>query len=233
MKNFTLTLMAASLVWVAGCNRAPVASEGAASVAETAGAEGGKKAAGAESAPVAAKAPEPPPPIELPAGTRVRVRTGATISTKTAEPGDQFVGTLEEPLVVGGTVVAAKGADVAMRVVSADPGGKVKGRASVTIRPVQVRGAHGEMIAIATDAHTRVAPATKKKDAMKVGIASGVGAAIGAIAGGGRGAAIGAGAGAGAGSGYVLATRGDPAVIPAESLISFKTTAPVTVQARF
>lgn len=232
MKYYLLTLMAASLLWMAGCNRAPAAGEGAASVDGNPGAET-PKAAAAKVAAEVAKPPEPPAAVELPAGTRVRVRTGSTISTKTAEPGDQFVGTLAEPLIVGGTVVATKGADVAMRVVNADPGGKVKGRAMVTVRPTQVRGTHGEMIDLATDVHTRVAPASKKKDAVKVGIASGVGAAIGAIAGGGRGAAIGAGAGAGAGSGYVLATRGEPAVIPAETLISFRTTAPVLVESRF
>ncbi|MBL8293779.1 MAG: hypothetical protein JNN08_18180 [Bryobacterales bacterium] len=232
MKNYTLMLMAAGLLWMAGCNRTPVAADGAASVEGAASAESPRTVA-AKSAAATVKSPEPPAAVELPVGTRLRVRTGSTISTKTAEPGDQFVGTLEEPLIVGGTVVAAKGADVAMRVVNADPGGKVKGRATVTVRPTQVRGAHGEMIDLATDAHTRIAPASKKKDAVKVGIASGVGAAIGAIAGGGKGAAIGAGAGAGAGSGYVLATRGEPAVIPAETLISFRTTAPVLIESRF
>jgi hypothetical protein len=64
-----------------------------------------------------------------------------------------------------------------------------------------------------------------------VGIGAGVGAAIGAIAGGGKGAAIGAGAGGAAGTGTVLATRGDPAVLPSESLITFKLQAPVTVTA--
>ena len=53
--------------------------------------------------------------------------------------------------------------------------------------------------------------------------------AISARAGGGKGAAIGAGVGAGAGVGTNLATRGESAVIPAETLIEFKLVAPVTV----
>jgi hypothetical protein len=167
--------------------------------------------------------------VELPAGTRLPIRTTATISTKTASPGDQFTGVLEQPLIAGGTVVAAKGADVVLQVVDAHPGGRVKGRASLTVRPTQLRAAHGAMVSLVTDSHTRVAPASKKKDAIKVGVASGVGAAIGAIAGGGKGAAIGAASGAGAGAGYVMATRGEPAVIPAESVLTFQTSAPLRV----
>ncbi len=61
---------------------------------------------------------------------------------------------------------------------------------------------------------------------------TGAGAIIGAIAGGGKGAAIGAGVGAGAGTAGALATRGDPAVIPAGTVVKFKLTAPITVTKR-
>ena len=80
-----------------------------------------------------------------------------------------------------------------------------------------------------TDSFTAEAKSTKKKDAVRTGVASGVGAVIGGIAGGGKGAAIGAGVGAGAGVGTSMATRGDPAVIPAEELIQLKLTAPVNI----
>ena len=43
-------------------------------------------------------------------------------------------------------------------------------------------------------------------------------------------AAIGAGAGGAAGTGVVLATRGKPAVVAAESVITFRLNAPVTVE---
>ena len=64
------------------------------------------------------------------------------------------------------------------------------------------------------------------------GIMTGAGAAVGAIAGGGKGAAIGAGVGAAAGVGTAMATRGKPAVIPAETLIEFRLAAPATVVVR-
>ena len=89
--------------------------------------------------------------------------------------------------------------------------------------------ASGRVVGISTNTITREAKNTKGKDALKIGIGSGIGAAIGAIAGGGKGAAIGAGAGAGAGTGVVLATRGDPAVIPSETVLRFALRAPITV----
>ena len=68
--------------------------------------------------------------------------------------------------------------------------------------------------------------------AQDIGGAAAVGTVIGAIAGGGKGAAIGALAGGGAGTGVVLATRGDPAVLPSESVINTKLASPFSVTER-
>ena len=110
-----------------------------------------------------------------------------------------------------------------------DPGARVKGLASITVALESVALADGRTLKLDTSAYRKEANASKGKDAKKIGIATGVGAAIGAIAGGGKGAAIGAGVGGGAGTGAVLATRGDPAVIPAETRIRFTLESPVTI----
>ena len=73
------------------------------------------------------------------------------------------------------------------------------------------------------------AKTTKKKDAAKIGIGAGAGALIGGIAGGGKGAGIGALVGGGGGTAVVLATRGDPAVVPSETVLNLKLSAPLTV----
>lgn len=191
----------------------------------------GNQPAGAalSSAPAAAPAPRT---VTLPAGTRLSVRTTSTLSTKTAQAGETFVGALTQPLVDGNWVIAEKGATVEGTVVESDPGGKVKGTASIAVAITSVTLSDGRKLAVSTRAYGREAPSSKKKDAVKVGVASGIGAAVGAIAGGGRGAAIGAGAGAGAGTGAVLLTRGDPAVIPSESVITFQLKEPVSVTKR-
>lgn len=172
----------------------------------------------------------PPKPVTFtaPAGRPIRVRTMAALSTQTARPGAVFQGVLTEALTAGGGVIAPRGATVSGVVASADPGGRVKGVASIAVRLTRLELADGRSVDIATSTVARKAAATKKKDALKVGIGSGIGAAIGAIAGGGKGAAIGAGSGAGAGTGVVLATRGDAAVIPSESVLTFTLRKPVS-----
>jgi hypothetical protein len=186
-----------------------------------------------KSASSPAKPAETPKPqtraVTLPQGTALKVRTTTAISTNTHQTGDSFVGTLQEPLVEGSRVLAPKGARVEGLVADADKGGRVKGVAELAVRLTRLNLADGQVVDITTGAVSRQAKTTKKSDATKVGIASGVGAAIGAIAGGGKGAAIGAATGAGAGGGLVLATRGEPAVIGSESVLTFKLTAPVTI----
>ncbi|MCX6625285.1 MAG: hypothetical protein NTY38_30340 [Acidobacteria bacterium] len=167
--------------------------------------------------------------LVLEAGTQVRVRTTSTISTKTAVDGQVFAATLAEPIVVDGLVVAERGANVEGRVLTADKGGRVSGKATLSVELTRIHLANGTAAAVDTGSFVEAASSTKKKDATKVGIGAGLGAAIGAIAGGGRGAAIGAAAGGAAGGGMVLATRGDDAVIPAESILTFTLKAPVTL----
>jgi len=183
-----------------------------------------------DAAPAKVEAPPPrPEPITIPAGTPIRIRTQTELSTKSAKTGDSFTATLAEPIEIEGKVIAPRGTQVEGRVVDSDPGGRVKGVAIISVRLTQLR-VGDRNVAIQTRAIARQAHATKRKDAAKIGIGAGIGAAIGAIAGGGEGAAIGAASGGAAGTGVVLATHGDPAVISAESPLTFKLTAPVTVE---
>jgi hypothetical protein len=164
-------------------------------------------------------------------GTTLKVRTAATLSTKSHESGDTFDASLAAPLVIDGATVARQGAAIRGVIVEADKGGRVKGRAHLAVRLTELETATGDWVDIYTQTVVRQAPASKGKDAAKIGVGSGVGAAIGAIAGGGKGAAIGAGAGAGAGTGAVLATRGKQVVIPGETVLTFQLSAPLETKA--
>lgn len=177
-------------------------------------------------------APVPAGPVNhtLEAGTPIAVRTAGMISTKTSSSGSTFQANLHQPLEVDGYVIAPRGAAVEGVVLNSDPGGRVKGVASITVGLRRIILPDGRSLAITTDNRGAVARTTKRNDAVKVGVMSGIGAAIGAIAGGGKGAAIGAGAGAAGGTGVVLGTRGAPAEIAAESVLTFKLAAPVSVQ---
>jgi hypothetical protein len=173
-----------------------------------------------------------PREFTLPAGTTIPVRTTAEISTKTVSNGSVFEALLERDLVVDETTLAKAGSRVTCVVVAADKGGKVKGVASLSVAARSIAGVNGNTLAIRTDSYAVDAKSTAGKDAKRTGIATGAGAVIGAIAGGGKGAAIGAGAGAAAGVGATLATRGDAAIIPGETLIEFHLAAPANVVLR-
>lgn len=158
--------------------------------------------------------------------------TANDLSTKTSKNGERFTASLGRSITDGDWVIAKKGAPVEGVIVNSDPGGKTKGVASIAVRLESITLADGRRQSLTTNSYTKQAKSTKKKDAAKIGIGAGIGAAIGAIAGGGKGAAIGAGAGGAGGTGLVLATRGDPAVIPAESQLTFKLSSPVKVTKR-
>lgn len=178
------------------------------------------------------KATPPPAPrnLTIASGTAVQIRTTTQLSTKTATPGERFSANLEAPLEANGKVIAPKGAEVEGVVVNSDDGGRVKGLASLSLTVDRIDIA-GRAVPVETSTFVQQARTTKKKDALKVGIGAGIGAAIGAIAGGGRGAAIGAASGGGAGTAVVLATKGEPAVVPAETVLTVRLTAPLTVRA--
>jgi hypothetical protein len=175
-------------------------------------------------------APKPAPrTITLAEGTPVHIVTINTLSTKTNQANEEFEASLDKAIVEGKWTIAKRGATVKGIITESDPGGRVKGVASISLKLTSLTLADGREVSIRTNTHMVEAKSSKKKDATKIGIGAGIGAAIGAIAGGGKGAAIGAGVGGGAGTGAVLATRGDAAVVSSETPITFELTAPLKV----
>lgn len=200
--------------------QAPVASQPTAPPAET----------------EVAKAPEPPPPpppkpktFHVPAGSSISARTITAMSTKTVKTGDPFQASLSAPLIVHGVVIAPKGADVAGIVVNSDPGGRVKGVASLSLQIQSITSADGQTMRVHSNSVVQQAKSATKRNLTRTGIAAGAGAAIGAIAGGGKGAAIGAGVGGGAGLATNMATRGYAAELPAESVLHFTLADPIAI----
>lgn len=184
--------------------------------------EGAPKAQPSNTPVVKAIAPQVPSVWTVPAGTPLSMRLTTAVSSNQQETGETIYGELSTPLVVQGITVAPRGTQVIGIVTDSTKGGKIKGLAHVSLQATQLRLDNGRLINIATNTRTFQAPKTVKRDAIAIGVTTGIGTAIGALGGKGKGAAIGAGAGAGAGTVGVLATRGAPAVVPAESLVSFQ-----------
>lgn len=175
--------------------------------------------------------PPPPPPIVIPAGTNVVVRMGSTLSSKTAQAGQTFTGTLANGIAVHGKVVAPAGSGVTGIVTEAKSAGKFKGEAilAVKVTSINIRGVPRN---VSTDEYVVTQKGKGKRSAVMIGGGAGGGALIGGLAGGGKGALIGGLVGAGAGTAGAAFTGNKELTIPAESAASFHTTSSITIQPR-
>jgi hypothetical protein len=174
---------------------------------------------------------EPPIPADLTInrGTFVTMRINQPLSSDHNQPGDAFTGTLVDPLVVNGVVLAERGQTVAGRVTQVEKAGHIKGVSKLGVQLTMLTLADGQQVPIQSSLISRRGPTSVGEDAGVIAGTTALGAAAGAAADWGRGAAIGAGAGAAAGIIGVLLTRGHPSVIYPESVLTFRVEAPVNV----
>lgn len=177
-------------------------------------------------APAAAAPPPPPPPKQytVPAGTPLVVRIGQTISAKNSNVGDSFGGTLAQSVVVHGVNLIRAGAPVTGTVVAAKGQGRFKGAGDLGIAVRRV-GSY----TVSTSAYEAAAKGKGKRTAGFVGGGAGGGALIGGLAGGGKGALIGGLLGAGAGTAGAAFTGNKDITVPAESVVTFSLSEPITV----
>jgi hypothetical protein len=214
MKKVFCTFFAAALAaGIVGCSKDP----------STTNADSTSKSAVLDDTakPASEPAAKPEPRVVIPAGTHLRIALIDSVSSDKSRPGDSFMASLAEPVVVGGKTILEKGTRVQGRVVDAKESGRVKGRASIELVLTQIVRANGKSLKISTKPYQAVAESTKKRDAAIIGGGAGVGAAIGALAGGGKGALVGAAIGGGAGTGTVLATKGKEIRYAKETRIPF------------
>ncbi len=166
----------------------------------------------------------------IPADTVIRARVIENLNSATAQLGETFHATLEDPIVVNGQTLFPRNSDVTGSVTAvhrsgrlSDPGSLALALTSVTngsqttpltVAPLDIKG----------ESHTT-------SNVEKIGGGAAVGAIIGGIAGGGKGAAIGAGAGAAAGTGVAAATGKREAKVESEAVLTWTTTVPTATSA--
>jgi hypothetical protein len=181
-------------------------------------------------APVPAPTPAPPPPpapkrLTVPTGTTIPVTITQRLSAKNNDVGDGFSGELAGPVKTsGGTTVFPRGASVVGTVVGAKGRGRFKGAGDLAIQITSIRGTP-----VSVGIYEHEEKGKGKRTAGLIGGGGGGGALIGGLAGGGKGALIGGLVGAGAGTAGAAFTGNKDIVIPAESVVNFRLTAPVTV----
>jgi hypothetical protein len=176
----------------------------------------------------------PPPPqapaqLTLAAGSWITVRVNQPLSSDHNQPGDSFTGTLEQPLIANGLVVARHGQMVGGRVAEAVKAGHVKGTSRLGLQITEISLVDGQQMPVRSQLVDRTGDTSVGRDVAAVGTTTAVGAAIGAAADRGFGAGMGAIAGAGASIIGVLATRGKPTVVYPETVLTFRLEAPVTI----
>jgi hypothetical protein len=171
----------------------------------------------------------PPALLTVPAGTVVLVRINEPLSSDRNQIGDQFTGTLQQPIVVNGWVVVRRGQVVIGQVKSVKKAGRLKGVSQLGVELTDMTLVDGEQAPVLTELWKGSGGTSHGADAATIAGGSALGAIIGSAADWGRGAAIGAGAGAAAGIGAVLLTRGRPTILEPESQLTFRLVDPVKV----
>lgn len=172
---------------------------------------------------------EPPiAEIEIPEGVTVKVRLDEPLNTRRNRAGDSFRATLASPVEHEGRMLLPAGTAFRGHVTASDASGRMSGRAVLGVR-LDSFIYEGREYRVQTNRVVRTSAAHKKRNLGFILGGSGIGAAIGAIAGGGKGAAIGAAAGAGGGTAAAAATGKKEIALPAETLLSFSLSEPVTL----
>jgi hypothetical protein len=171
--------------------------------------------------------------ITIPAGTALPVVLDMSVGSDISRVEQPVHGHLARPIVVRGVTAIPSGSAVSGVVTDARRAGKVKGRAHVSMRFSSLtRRGDSEHYRLQTRLIGRTAPATKKADAMKIGVPAAGGALVGGLIGGKKGAAIGTAAGGGAGTAVVLSTRGKEVRFGRGATVLVRLAQPLVVRVR-
>jgi hypothetical protein len=170
--------------------------------------------------------------VTIPAGTHLPIVLDDTVGSDISRPEQPVHAHLSRAVAVRGKTVLPSGSRLTGVVIDATRSAKVKGRAHVAVRftTVTPRG-DGTRYTLRAAPVGRMAPATKKADAIKIGAPAAGGAIIGGLLGGKKGALIGTAVGAGGGTAVVVTTRGKEVRLRKGTALALRLSAPLTVRA--
>jgi hypothetical protein len=169
--------------------------------------------------------------VTLPAGTPLTIVLDDSVGSDISRVEQPVRAHLSTGVRVHGETVIPMGSRVSGVVTDATRSAKVKGRAHVALRfdSLTSRG-DDQRYQLHAATIRRVAPGTKKDDALKIGLPAAGGAIVGGLLGGEKGAVIGGAAGGGAGTAVVLTTRGKEVHLPKGTRLTIRLSQPLTVR---
>jgi hypothetical protein len=181
-----------------------------------------KPAAAPAAAPAASKA------VTVPAGTTLNVRLTQAIDVDASQAGQTFKAVVDDPVMIGGSIVIPRGASAVVQAVQVQQSGKMKGSDKISLK-VNAIGFGGMVYEVATAYVETKGKGEGRRTARKIGGGAGLGAIVGGIAGGGEGAAI--GAAIGGVTGAAVAGGGEEHLkLPAETRLQFQLSSAVTIR---
>ncbi len=174
-----------------------------------------------------------PEQVTIPSGTEVSVRTNQDIDSTNAAVGQKFEGMVANDVVgSSGQIVVPKGSNAELVIRNVSSGGITKApELALDLSSIEVHGKRYVVNTSSVQQQGQGSLGANKRTAEMVGGGAVLGTLIGAIAGGGKGAAIGAAAGAATGAGAQVLTRGKEVKVPAETILQFKLTQPLRLEA--
>ncbi|MDZ4797174.1 MAG: hypothetical protein SGI92_03350 [Bryobacteraceae bacterium] len=169
-------------------------------------------------------------PNEIPAGTKVEVRTNEVI-TSTSTSGKTYSAQIATDVVaLDGAMLLPRGAPVELVLMETKQGKGIRGSSvALGMRSVTVQGA--TYLVVSEEVERNTGLGANKRTAQTVGTGAALGTLIGAAAGGGKGAVIGGLAGAAAGALAQVLTQNKELKIPAETVLAFQLDEPIRLEA--
>jgi hypothetical protein len=169
-------------------------------------------------------------PVTIPQGTVIQLRTSEPVDSKRAKGGEPVQFTVIQDVTSGGVLAIPRGATVHGVIAEAKNvgSGTLTGSSELALQLTSL-DLGGQTYPLQSDLFRIKAPGKGGRTAGNIVGGALIGALIGGAAGGGGGAAIGAAAGGTVGTAASAAESGPRAWIPAEALVTFHITAPVTV----
>ncbi len=167
-------------------------------------------------------------PVTIPQGTVLQVRTSEALDSKRAKDGNGVQFTVIRDVAVNGVLAIPRGATIHGVITEVKQSGDLGGSAVLALRLTSL-DLGGHSYDLASDQFKVKGPNKAGQTAGNTVGGALIGAIIGGAVGRGGGAAIGAGAGAVAGLGASAAEGSRGVWIPAEALVTFHLSDPLTV----